>query len=261
MAFSHAADFSVEPNIAFYELAAHAERANVLHELLVFYRSIAVPTHAWADVALGRSDNIAIRQVDVSEASAPQPDLKKPLYRWQRNYILALKLAEVHLKGGKPITLMTELLEWMYRDFLIGGPALQLASLYLAPGAPRHRLLKGIESRNRDKALKPIQNAAWDLTLVSEWLRLVKPLENDPSHKSVYILCTLDRTVRRLARSLVSFDERPISDEKAIFWTFGPYGARKPPSFSGPSSISINKRPTIRTESSTSSSRTISLKP
>lgn len=220
MTFAHAADFMIEPNIAFYELATHFGRSEVLRELSLFYACVNAPTASWADVALSKRDQVDLMESVPFITDSPSPDLERPLYRWKRNYILALKLAELHLHGGKPVDLMAELMRWMYDDFLIGGPALQLASFYLAPGGPRRRLLKGIESPNRDRALAGVKNAAWDLTLVSEWLRLVDPLAHDPSHKSVFILCTLDQAVLRLARSIVSFDDTPFSEEAAIFRTF-----------------------------------------
>jgi hypothetical protein len=118
-----------------------------------------------------------------------------------------LKVAQLHLEGGRPEALMSRLLDWMYKDFLIGGPAVQLASYYFAPGAARKNLLKRIESNDREKALQGIRNAAWDLTLISEWLSRVKTAIENSDEKRLWILCTLDQSVTRMAQDTLSFDD------------------------------------------------------
>jgi hypothetical protein len=122
---------------------------------------------------------------------------------------------------------MQRLMTWMYNDFLIGGPAIILAAHYFAPGAPRRRLLKSIESSNRNNALARLRNAAWDLTLVSEWLRRVQAREAGDNQEPVLILCTMDNGVRRMARSIVSFDDPQLPSSEIINRLFrGIWGAR-----------------------------------
>jgi hypothetical protein len=157
---------------------------------------------------------------DVAAKKVDGARLKKPLYRWQRNYVLALRIAELHLAGGSPLELMERLMEWMYRDFLIGGPALQLASHYFAPGAPRRGLLKHIESPDRDRALLGVRNAAWDLTLVSEWLNLVQRNDGATRPERFYTLCTLDKAVKRMAQDLVTFEAKSGPEDEQLFNVF-----------------------------------------
>ena len=220
LAFAQASELAIEPNIAFYELSAHEDPAKVDREIATFYSAVDVPPPKWADIALGRMSQLVL---DIPDGYVDRrSNLTKPPYAWRRNYLLALKIGELHLKGGRPEELMIRLLDWMYDDFLIGGPAVQLASYYFAPGAPRRRLLKQIESGDRERALDGIRNAAWDLTLVSEWLR--SHIRRNPTNehvKRIYILCTLDEAVRRMASGLISFGEHSESELEKLARVFG----------------------------------------
>lgn len=206
MLFAQAADLLIEPGIAFYEITGIATPAEINQELEEFYIAQDAEPQTWADVALRHSDTLALQPGEI-RPPRKDVDLSVPLYMWRRSYVLALKIAELHLLGGRPEYLMMRFLEWMYNDFLLGGVAVQLASYYFAPGSRRKRLLKSIESPDRKRALKGIRNAAWDLTLISEWLRRVKRSMADASSKQCWILCTFDESLRQMAQGAVSFDE------------------------------------------------------
>lgn len=206
MAFAQAADLLIEPNIAFYEMSSTFDPGHVNREIRDFYRAEHTHPMAWAAIALGRSDRMMMTEA-ILEREHSAFDLSRPLYIWRRNYVLALKIAEIHLQGGRPEDQMVRLLRWMYDDFLIGGPAILLASFYFAPGAPRRNLLKHIQSADRDRAIAGIRNSTWDLTLISEWLRLVKAQGPEGDGRRLYLLCTLDRAVKQMARSMISFEE------------------------------------------------------
>lgn len=213
MAFAQCTDFLIEPTLAFYEIQSIASPEEINAEISDFYTAEEADPQAWADIALGRSNRLSLPPL---EARRPRKsfDLTLPLYRWRRCYVLALKVAEMHLRGGTPERLMTSLIDWMYREFLIGAPALQLASYYFAPGAPRKKLLKSIESPNRAKALHGIRNAAWDLTLISEWLYRVRKSIDDPDEKRMWVMCTFDEAVTRMAAQTLSYDE--TDDEASL---------------------------------------------
>lgn len=205
-AFAQAATLLIDPSIAIYELTAHAGNQVARDELLRFYRANDVDPVFWANVALGRADRLQVPLLSEERSKLPE-DLTGSFYPWQRNYILVLKVAELHLTGGDSQMLMQRLMKWMYDDFLIGGPAVILAAFYFAPGAPRRRLLKSIQSPDREKALAGLRNAAWDLTLISEWIRRIQAWDSGSDHEPVPILCTMDNSVKRIARSIISFDE------------------------------------------------------
>lgn len=206
MLFAQCADLFIEPALAFYEITRAASPEEINAEIDAFYTAEEVEPAEWADIALGSANALCLPPLE-QRRPRQSYDLSVPLYRWSRCYILALKIAELHLEGGKPEDLMMRFLSWMYDDYLIGGPAVLLASYCFAPGGIRKRLLKSIESPDREKALAGIRNAAWDLTLVSEWLHRVRPSIDNPREKRRWILCTLDQAVARMAADVLSFDD------------------------------------------------------
>jgi hypothetical protein len=203
MTFAQCAGIMVEPGIAYHELAWTTNNQEANSELFRFRVADNLHPACWADLALGR-----VNHLDGSDHDPPpipnegQQNLDRTLNRWVRNYIFALKVAELHLQGGPSEHRMVEVIRWMYDDFLIGGPALRFAAQCLAPSAPRRRLLKGIESPDREKAIAGVRNAAWDLTLLSEWLRQIE--KQIGTGKSLVILCSLDAHVCQFARALAN---------------------------------------------------------
>lgn len=204
LAFAQCAEIDIEPNIALYELAFTRGQDAALEELLAFRLADHVHPGHWAEVALNRADaitelpeSVSIRDKDLAI------DFTMKLRRWRRNYVLALKIAELELRGGSSVDRLLEFLSWMYTDFLLGGPALALAMHYLAPNSPRKRLLKGLRSSDRDRALAGIRNAAWDLMFLSEWEARVGKQETEAR---LVLLTSFDQGLHRLARSVVDVE-------------------------------------------------------
>jgi hypothetical protein len=193
----------IEPSLALYEAAATAGNNVANEELRQFRIADNIESIYWADVALGRSTRLSFTQ-----PSDPPPvksvDFDMPLRRWRRNYVIALKIAELALRGGKAESQMTELLRWMYQDFLIGGPAAILAAHYIAPNSDRKGLLKSVRSPDRERAVGGVRNAAWDLTLLSDWLVRV---QEQAQRNELSLLSSLDRKLVEFARLLT--DEPP----------------------------------------------------
>lgn len=214
LAFGQCAEIDIEPNIALYELAFTQGQNAAMHEMLAFRIADHVHPGYWAEVALDRADAIPELTDDVSiRESDLAIDFTMKLRRWRRNYILALKIAELELRGGSSVERMLELLSWMYKDFLLGGPALALAAHYLAPNSTRRRQLKALKSPDRERAIAGVRNAAWDLTLISEWVLRVDQQESD---SRVVLLTSFDHSLHRLARSVVDLEGTSIKVEDRL---------------------------------------------
>ncbi len=199
-AFCHFLDILVEPSIAFHELA-HKQGNDIANEELAWFRiGDNGDAFAWFDYAIGKIDRIP--------RSAEQPqsgthDLALPLRRWRRNYIVALKIAELELKPMSNLQRMLTLLEWMHRDFIVAGPAAMLACIYFAPNSPpRKGLLKQLKSLDRQRALDGIKNAAWDITHLSDFIKKVNEAEDGEKR---YLFASTDKTLHKMARFLFDF--------------------------------------------------------
>ena len=216
MAFAQSLDINFEPSIAFHELAYSQGNPMALEELRWFRRADATNAHAWLDLALERTNRLVIASNDVTVETH---DFSCPLRRWNRNYILALKVAELELGRSSGIEKACSLFHWMFSDFIIGGPAALFASFYFAPRAPRRGMLKHLRSANRELALAGVRNAAWDITYMSDFIQRVEETSDEPQR---FLLATLDKGLRQIARILLDRVEREgsvvLSDALTGWW-------------------------------------------
>jgi hypothetical protein len=204
MAFAQTMNFDIDPSIAFHELASR-QGNDLAHEELKWFRAAdeAQPL-AWIDIALGRSDRLNA----VSIPDVQSHDLARPIGRWRRNYVVALKIAELELSNLSNLDRLLTLFRWMIDDFIWAGPAAIFATMYYSPIAARSGMLKHLRSPNRLRAIAGIKNAAWDITYLSEFARHVSEAKNS---KKWFVLATADKALAQLAPLLIvdaEMDER-----------------------------------------------------
>lgn len=194
MAFAQCFNVKIEPSISFHELASREGNAKALDELAWFRAADRAQPFLWLDLALDR-----LSQVDRHGSAPPLPqfyDLAKPLRRWRRNYVLALKIAELELTTAKPLARILAFFQWMDSDFMVGGPAAILACLYFSSGFPRKRLLKSLKSKDRERAINGVKNAAWDLTHLSDFIERVNA---EKDSQKAYVFASFDAGLLQLA--------------------------------------------------------------
>lgn len=214
LAFAQCADIDVEPNIALYEGAQLHGQEAALDELKSFRIADNVHPGYWAEIALGRCDQVGeVPEMPMGGPGDSEVDFTMPLRRWRRNYVLCLKLAALELSGGGASQRLQEFIRWSYNDFILGGPAIALAAHYLAPNGRRKRLLKSLRSEDRERAIGGVRNAAWDLTLVSEWLL---DIESQEQSSRLVLLTSLDAGVHNLARAVAETSRSANSSEDAL---------------------------------------------
>jgi len=101
----------------------------------------------------------------------------------------------------RPIDRVLRLLDWMRNDFMFGGPAAMLASVYFAPNSPpKRRVFKDKNSSDREAAIAGARNAAWDLTHLSEFVRKVNEAGSDGRPR--FLFASFDRHLRLMAKLL-----------------------------------------------------------
>jgi hypothetical protein len=211
LAFAQCLDIQIEPSIAYHELGPTQGNASAHEELARFRLADSSNPSIWLDLALGRSDSISsMGDPPVIEDSR---DLTRPLHRWRLNYIAALKIGELELLPLTPFERTINLFEWMHDDFIRAGPAAIFACHYFAPAFPRKRLLKGLRSEQRERALAGAANAAWDITHLSEFVRQAN---NAHGSNTRFVFASLDEGLRRIAKTLFSTtSEDPTLDQLA----------------------------------------------
>lgn len=211
LAFAQCLDIQIEPSIAYHELGPAQGNGATYEELARFRLADNSHPRVWIDLALGRCDSIS--SMGDPLVVADSRDLTRPLHRWRCNYIAALKIGELELLPLTPFERSLKLFEWMHDDFILAGPAAIFACHYFAPSFPRKRLLKGLKSEHRERALAGAANAAWDITHLSEFTR-----KSNDAHGSDtrFVFASLDEGLRRIARTLFTATiEDPALDRLA----------------------------------------------
>lgn len=199
MAFCQCMGLNFEPSVAFHELAHHQgnDKANI--ELAWFRAADAAQALAWVSISRGRSQSLGVLEL----GDVANHNLARPLNRWLRNYVVALKIAALELCDRKPLDRALALLKWMIDDYFLAGPAAAFASMYFSPNAAKKRLIKQLRSHDRERALAGIRNAAWDMTHLSDLTRRMHKEEG-----SRFVFATGDRGLAEVAR-LVLLDAEP----------------------------------------------------
>ena len=196
MAFAQAMNLQIEPSIAFHELAHRDGNGIALEELSWFRAADHSKAMAWIDLAQGRID-----QLPIAAPSAPvELNLAYPLHRWRRNYVVALKIAELELAVMTPLERALSLFQWLVHDYFMAGLAAIFATMYFAPFAAKKRLLKQLRSADRERAIAGIKNAAWDITHLSNF---VAEAQRSEAEKISFIFATADRALSEIAPVLM----------------------------------------------------------
>lgn len=196
MAFCQAMNLDFEPSVAFHELGV-IEGNEVAREELAWFRAADnAAAREWIGLAMGQRSRVDLGDPPDQVAH----DFASPPPRWRRNYVVALKVAELELSTEiAPIDRALALIDWMYNDFIVAGPAAVFASMYLGPLAAKKRLFKNLRSKDREKAIRGIQNAAWDMTHLSDFVRRARTAEQN---KRRYIFASGDHALVRMASRL-----------------------------------------------------------
>lgn len=212
LAFAHFLGIEVEPSVAFHELAHKQGNAVANDELAWLRQADNANAFAKMDLAMGR---VARLEGLVAPATIGDLDLAKPIRRWRRNYIVALKIGELELAGLPHLERILALLNWMHKDFIIAGPAAMLASIYYAPNSPpRKGLLKQLQSADRERALEGAKNAAWDITHLSDFVHRVNEAATVGTPR--YLFASMDRNLHYIARSLFDFGTNGIQQDAIV---------------------------------------------
>lgn len=101
MAYCQAMQIQLEPSIAFHELGSVLGNSIAREELAWFRAADRGAVLDWVALAAGQKDRVAL-----GDPAAPSDlDFEKPIARWRRNYVVALKAAELELTpADAPLT-------------------------------------------------------------------------------------------------------------------------------------------------------------
>jgi hypothetical protein len=205
--FLRIAEVELEPGISLAEYADTYYAPNPAGELEFLRMIDDIPNENLHALALGKSKDVAI----VSSAYRGPTILKttvsagEKLHRWKLHFGYALKIFLLHHENHSKMDFVKEFLQWMWKDYAIGGVALTFAATFASEKFGR--MIKGINSLNREKVLKGIRNAAWDMTIVHYWSHQVVHREDG---EPFCIFCTADKGLKSVARNVIGSEETSI---------------------------------------------------
>ena len=192
MAFCKAMNLDIDPSISFHELSHNQGEAAALDELAWFRAADrGGDAQTWIDFAFGHRASLMVSGAAPRETA----DLARPLRRWRRNYLAALKIAALDLDDLRPEARFERLIDWMYEDFQLCGPAALFAAVYFSGRRPP-RMIKGLRGTQRAKAIAGVRNAAWDITYLSHFVHAV---QNSETRRVRTLLATRDDALAAIA--------------------------------------------------------------
>jgi hypothetical protein len=163
-----------------------------------FHIADNVDPRAYVDIALGRKTRLENSDIPAVNRNSDHfsPDLH---YNWHLHYIELLKLSLITCDGCRSLKKLLQFVDWMWKDFMLSAPATMFAIIYLSP-KPHGRMLKNSNSKDPDKVLLGIKNAAWDLVVAHFWTaRVIESVNTD----TLWLFCSFDRALRKIANNLL----------------------------------------------------------
>ena len=193
MCFLQACNAIIEPSMSLYENPVRAGE-----DLSLFRRADNVDASVYARIALGQLDAVPCVELPEPPHNLPAVDWHKPITYRRKLRVAVLKIAEIDLSDLTPLEKMQSYLRWTFDEYIFIPAAVLMAATHFSPqrvGA----MLRNIRSGDRAKAIKGINNAVWDLHLLLHWTKCA----NAQTEKNrIWILCSRDGSIKRIARSL-----------------------------------------------------------
>jgi hypothetical protein len=161
-----------------------------------------LPYQILIDIALGRIYSIPSNLIKPFNVN-PIPNLKgEDNFRWKLHYGFTLKLASIQISTiySKPYEKIEAFLKWMHKDYIFSAPAVIFGLIYFSEKRIK-KMLKGIRSADKDKLIKGIRNAAWDMTIAWYWADL---FTKNRKCGDLLFLCTEDKALKELVTLIIS---------------------------------------------------------
>lgn len=194
IAFCQCADVAIEPSIALHE-----SPKNWRAELQLFRGIDNAETADLVKVAYGEIEQISeelLPDIPINDLPDEMPDR---LHGHAALQTAMFKIALIGRSGGSPSKKLEQFMNWSFHEYLISREAVHLALFHLTGNSP-NPILKKTQVRSPDDRMSALDNAVWDLMLVRTW---VKYVAEQKDRNRIWILCTRDKGLQRLAREMM----------------------------------------------------------
>lgn len=200
MAFVMAFDCVIDPRMYAIEYATHHGDETTRSKIALFRQADNIHPRHYAEIALAHRDRLSVSLLpEISEQGDSSFRHHVADAYWQQ-YAMLLKLGCIANSTRSPLQKMTEFMEWQRDDYLFSSPGILYAVMALGP-RPIANPLKNHSADTPQKLLDGVRNTAWDVTIAKYWSDKVV---GSAGSKHAWILCTMDKCVKKLASSLIA---------------------------------------------------------
>jgi hypothetical protein len=212
LAFLQLAEVAIEPNHATYEIMDSCDD-DAIDKLSLFRAFNNLDPQILIELALGRRDEIPADMLKCQAVEYIEQKKGEGIPRWRIHRGFALKLAIIARHPvGSPFDKIERFLDWVYEEYNFIGSGTIFGLVFFSNKFSG--MLKDFNDRNKDKVLKGVRNATWDMTVVYTWSYLAM---KEKAKGVVWLLCTEDNALRAVAGSLIVTGNELEQKKKAMF--------------------------------------------
>lgn len=194
IAFCQCADVAIEPSIALHE-SPKDWRA----ELRLFRSIDNAETTDLAKVAFGEIEQIPERLLPEIPFDDLPDEMPDRLHGHAALQTAMFKIALIGRSSDSVFKKLEQFMNWSFHEYLFSREAVHLALFHLTGNSP-NPILKKTKVRSPDDRMSALDNAVWDLMLVRTWVEYVAEQKD---RNRIWILCTRDKGLQRLAREMM----------------------------------------------------------
>lgn len=216
LAFLQLAEVAIEPNRAINEYIDSGHYEEAVAELRLFRAVDNLDPRILMELALGRRNGIPTSMLNWQEVESVESKKGEDFLHWKIHYGFALKMAIIELQGGKPVEKLKRFLNWVYKEYISIGSAIIFSVVYFSEKR-FSGMVKHIGSGDKDKVLRGVRNATWDMTVAYSWSKKAMAEKEDGIF---WLLCTVDKALKTIARSLVVTGDELEQKKKAVFCNY-----------------------------------------
>jgi hypothetical protein len=212
LVYSKFLDALFDPTICMYEFG-NKPNHNAVDDLYKFRVVDNLSFETVLDLYCGKTHSISksdwdkvkkrTRKINKSEVNE---DCNKTLTRFNQNYPYMLKTAILlRMKGIGPYNKIDFFFQWIRENFITKSDAIIFALYILYNDGGK--IIKGHSTSDYTELIKLIQNATWDVTMISYLKDQVKKNPN-----RYYLLASLDRNLIKVGKYFLSPEENTFYD-------------------------------------------------
>ena len=212
LAFLQLAEVTIEPNMAINEYVDSGHHEEAVAELRLFRAVDNLDPRMLIELALGRRNKIPASMLNWQEVESVESKKGEDFLSWKIHYGFVLKMAIIELQGGNPVEKLNRFLDWVYKEYVGIGSAIIFSFVYFSEKRFKG-MVKHIGSGDKDKVLRGVRNATWDMTVAYSWY---KKSMAEKENGIFWLLCTADKALRTFAGSIVVTGDELEQKKKAV---------------------------------------------